>query len=167
MAKKDEIVADLKDLLETDNTRSKIGRIWEIYDEIVELQKKGVSMKNIEARLNGRGFALKPGNLSSYLYQIKKKMEAGKVTAPVEPTPRPARGTKPKPEKAAAKAGKGEIKSPATPDLMDGKKPETPAVGNESEEDLTDKQKRERKASQYLSNDETSSYISNFIKPKE
>lgn len=81
MAKKEDIVADLKNLLETDTTRTKMGRIWEVYDEIVELQQGGVSMKNIEARLNERGFALKPGNLTSYLCQIRKKKGIEKTVA--------------------------------------------------------------------------------------
>lgn len=88
MAKKEEIVADLKHLLETDQTRTKMGRIWEIYEEIVELQQGGVSMKNIETLLNARGFALKPGNLTSYLCQIRKKKGIEKIVARHEQKPK-------------------------------------------------------------------------------
>jgi hypothetical protein len=95
MAKKEEIVASLKNLLETDTTRSKIGKIWEVFDEIVELQHAGVRMANIEARLNERGFDLKPGNLATYLYQIRKKKGIEKtITAKKEPKPKKTK-TKP------------------------------------------------------------------------
>jgi hypothetical protein len=114
MAKKEEIVADLKELLETDPNRSKVGRIWEVYDEIMELKLGGVSMKNIEERLNARGFGLKPGNLASYLYQIRKKKKG--VVASVEPTQSGA-----KQEKPARVQRKGK-KGPATPDSLDEKK---------------------------------------------
>lgn len=108
MAKKEDIVADLKELMETDPNRSKVGRIWEVYDEIMELKLGGVSMKNIEERLNARGFGLKPGNLASYLYQIRQKKKG--VVAPVGPTR--SEGVE------QTTPGKGK-KGPATPDLLD------------------------------------------------
>lgn len=86
VAKKEDIVAGLKDLLETDTTRTKMGKIWEVYAEIVALQQAGVSIKNIETRLNERGFDLQPGNLTSYLYQIRKKKGIEKAVA-VAPAP--------------------------------------------------------------------------------
>ncbi|CAM3685410.1 hypothetical protein [Polaromonas hydrogenivorans] len=81
MARKEDVVADLKSLLETDTERSKMVQIWEVYKEIVELQQAGIRMKYIEARLNERGFALKPGNLTSYLSQIRKKKGIQKTIA--------------------------------------------------------------------------------------
>ena len=74
MTKKAEIVADLKTLLEA-GARTKMGKVWEVYDELLELRQSGVSVSDIEAKLNSRGFNLKPGNLTSYMYQIKKKKE--------------------------------------------------------------------------------------------
>lgn len=116
MAKKEEIVADLKKLLETDTTRSKMGRIYEVYDEIVELQLAGVSIANIEASLNARGFDLKPGNLTSYLYQIRKKKSADWV--PGMPDRRGQ--SKPKAPRAP-KVKKPKGGGPATPGLTEGK----------------------------------------------
>lgn len=74
MTKKAEIVADLKTLLEA-GARTKMGKVWEVYDELLELRQSGVSVSDIEAKLNSRGFNLKPGNLTSYMHQIKKKKE--------------------------------------------------------------------------------------------
>lgn len=90
MPKKEDIVAGLKDLLETDTTRTKMGKIREVYAEIVALQQAGVSIKNIETRLNERGFDLQPGNLTSYLYQIRKKkgIEKAEAVAPAPGMPR-------------------------------------------------------------------------------
>lgn len=73
MAKTEDIIAGLKSLLTTDTDRSKMVQIGEVYKEIIELQQAGIRMKYIEARLNERGFDLKPGNLTSYLSQIRKK----------------------------------------------------------------------------------------------
>lgn len=73
MATREDIIAGLKSLLTTDTERSKMVQIGEVYQEIIELQQAGVRMKYIEARLNERGFGLKPGNLTSYLSQIRKK----------------------------------------------------------------------------------------------
>lgn len=77
MAKKEEVIADLDNLLNT--KRSKMGRIWEIYDELVSLRQSGVRVSVIEEKLNALGFDLKPGNLTSYMHQIKKKKERLKL----------------------------------------------------------------------------------------
>ena len=87
MTKKAEIVADLKTLLEA-GARTKMGKIWEIYDELLELRQAGVSVSDIEAKLNSRGFNLKPGNLTSYMHQIKKKKNTlGAVSQNKKPKP--------------------------------------------------------------------------------
>lgn len=87
MTKKAEIVADLKTLLEA-GARTKMGKVWEIYDELLELRQAGVSVSDIEAKLNSRGFNLKPGNLTSYMYQIKKKKNTlGAVSQNKNPKP--------------------------------------------------------------------------------
>ena len=72
MAKKSEVIADLNTLLES-SPRTRMGKIWEIYDELLALRRSGVSVADIEAKLNSMGFNLQPGNLTSYMYQIKKK----------------------------------------------------------------------------------------------
>jgi hypothetical protein len=79
VATKEDTIAGLKSLLTTDTDRSKMVQIGEVYKEIIELQQAGVRMKYIEARLNERGFGLKPGNLTSYLSQIRKKKGIQKV----------------------------------------------------------------------------------------
>lgn len=119
MATKEEIVADLRHLLETDQTRTKMGRIWEIYAEIVELQQGGVSMKNIEALLNARGFALKPGNLTSYLCQIRKKKGIEKVD---RTGPRSKKTVLAKP----VTAPKAPIQAPKKPVVQETEKPTNP-----------------------------------------
>ncbi|WP_156955113.1 hypothetical protein [Polaromonas glacialis] len=89
MATREDIIAGLKSLLTTDTERSKMIQIGEVYKEIIELQEAGVRMKYIEARLNERGFALKPGNLTSYLSQIRKKKGIQKTRAAQrEPNPK-------------------------------------------------------------------------------
>ena len=115
MATKEEIVAAFKHLLETDQTRTKMGRIWEIYAEIVELQQGGVSMKNIEALLNARGFALKPGNLTSYLCQIRKKKGIEKVAR-----------AGPKPKKTVLAKPVTAPKAPKKPVVQETEKPTSP-----------------------------------------
>ena len=56
-----------------------MGKIWEIYDELLALRQAGVSVSDIEEKLNSKGFNLQPGNLTSYMYQIKKKKEKLKL----------------------------------------------------------------------------------------
>ncbi len=72
------IVEKLNTLLLTDSTRAKKGRIFELFAEIIYLQKKGVSLARIEDCLNEVCFAndkLKKGCLKTYLYQIRKDKE--------------------------------------------------------------------------------------------
>nr|WP_181726140.1 hypothetical protein [Polaromonas sp.] len=79
VATREDTVTGLKSLLTTNTDRSKMVQIGEVYKEIIELQQAGVRLKYIEARLNERGFGLKPGNLTSYLSQIRKKKGIKKI----------------------------------------------------------------------------------------
>ncbi len=114
MAKKEAVLAKLDEVLEADTTRTKKGRIWPLYDKIVEMKKSGMSVTNIEAHLNklvftnGESDKLKPGSLTSYLYQIRKERGIEKV-APVERPPKNPKRRKGDLENA--KAGETESKS--------------------------------------------------------
>jgi hypothetical protein len=76
MARKDEIIADLKEFYDSDTTRTKIGRVREIYDVIEELRDGGMSLSNILEILNKKGFELKLQTLTSYLHTIKNERGA-------------------------------------------------------------------------------------------
>ena len=105
MTKKAEIVADLKTLLEA-GARTKMGKVWEVYDELLELRQSGVSVSDIEAKLNSRGFNLKPGNLTSYMYQIKKKKERENTSVTIK---EPKSPKLPKAPKAPAAPVQGQL----------------------------------------------------------
>lgn len=119
MSRKDDIINELKSSFDADTTRSKIGRVREIYDVIAELKDGGMSLKNIVEILNKPDFdlGLDAPTLASYLYMIRKKKGFDRVVAVQQATPQEAlKAAKPKPKKGKDK-GKG--KSPATPDLLD------------------------------------------------
>ena len=83
-----------------------MGKIWEIYDELLALRQSGVSVSDIEAKLNSRGFNLKPGNLTSYMYQIKKKKERENTSVTVK---EPKSPKLPKAPKAPAAPVQGQL----------------------------------------------------------
>ncbi len=105
MARKAEVIADLNTLLDS-SPRTRMGKIWEIYDELLALRQSGVSVSDIEAKLNSRGFNLKPGNLTSYMYQIKKKKERENTSVTVK---EPKSPKLPKAPKAPAAPVQGQL----------------------------------------------------------
>ena len=116
MTKKAEIVADLKTLLEA-GARTKMGKVWEVYDELLELRQSGVSVSDIEAKLNSRGFNLKPGNLTSYMYQIKKKKERENtsITTVLPAATSPKKISSKKPRKGRSKTQSSPAPTPTEP----------------------------------------------------
>lgn len=76
---KEELIASLRKLL-SDAPRTKMGRVFEIYDSLVDLRNSGVSAGDIEKLLNDKEgifkFDLPPGSLTSYMHRIKLKKAA-------------------------------------------------------------------------------------------
>ena len=81
MSKKEEIVEKIEGML-SDESRTKAGRVLWVYDKIVELQERGVTIAKIEEILNAVCFVddkLKSGSLKTYLYRIRKEKKKGKT----------------------------------------------------------------------------------------
>lgn len=167
MSRKDDIITELKSSFDADTTRSKIGRVREIYDVIAELKDGGMSLKNIVEILNKPDFnlGLDAPTLASYLYMIRKKKGLDRVVVVQQAQPQEA------PQAIKPGKGKGQSKSPASPDLMDKEKhgaTAKPEMREEEPEVLTARQKREKYSSQYDKTDETSSFLkTTIIKQKD
>lgn len=116
MAKKSEVIADLNTLLES-SPRTRMGKIWEIYDELLALRQSGVSVSDIEAKLNSMGFNLQPGNLTSYMYQIKKKKERENtsITTVLPVAASPKKPSSKKPRKGGSKTESSPAGTPTEP----------------------------------------------------
>ena len=75
MSKRDEVDEKIEGLL-SEESRTKTGRVLWLYDKIVELQERGVTIATIEEILNDVCFIedkLKKGSLKTYLYRIRRK----------------------------------------------------------------------------------------------
>jgi hypothetical protein len=85
-----QLVNDSLESLLNDATRTKRGRIFELYETIIGFRTKGVSIAKIENCLNEVCFAddnLAKGSLKTYLTRIRKEKEKKRAngTAPVTP----------------------------------------------------------------------------------
>jgi len=88
--KQEQLVGDSLESLLNDATRTKKGRIFELYETIIGFRTKGVSIAKIENCLNEVCFAddnLAKGSLKTYLTRIRKEKEKKRAngTAPVTP----------------------------------------------------------------------------------
>ena len=80
---REQLVNDLLESLLNNASRTKKGRIFEIYETIIELQTKGVSIAKIEKCLNAVCFVDDPlakGSLKTYLSRIRKEKKKSSVT---------------------------------------------------------------------------------------
>ena len=86
----EQLVGDSLESLLNDATRTKKGRIFELYETIIGFRTKGVSIAKIENCLNEVCFAddnLAKGSLKTYLTRIRKEKENKRTngTSPVTP----------------------------------------------------------------------------------
>ena len=120
---REQLVNDLFESLRNNASRTKRGRIFEIYETIIELRTKGVSIAKIEKCLNAVCFVddnLAKGSLKTYLSRIRKEKEkpsgtGGGATAVIASSPLP-----PPDKKSVVKEGaESSRKSPSNglPDL--------------------------------------------------
>lgn len=114
MAHKEELIAGLQKLMRSDDIkRSRMGRIFEIYDTLVDLRNSGVKAADIETLLNDPtgvfNFDLAPGSLTSYMHRIKLKKAASRVERRVA-VAAVGSAAPPKPQKPP---------EPASPGLLD------------------------------------------------
>lgn len=101
MTPKEELIAGLQKLMKSDDIkRSKMGRVFEIYDTLVELRNAGVKAGDIENLLNDPAgvfnFELPTGSLTSYMHRIKLKKAANRIERRVVAAVEPAALQKPK-----------------------------------------------------------------------
>jgi hypothetical protein len=95
--KREQLVSDLLESLRNNASWTKRGRIFEIYETIIELRTKGVSIAKIEKCLNAVCFVddnLAKGSLKTYLSRIRKEKEkpsgtGGGATAVIASSPLP------------------------------------------------------------------------------
>lgn len=126
VAKSEVIVGELQKVFDTDQSRTKMGRLREMFDAIEKKRDGGMSLEKIRLVLEENGFVIRLPTLTQYLHRIRQErgLESVSDQGPVaESKPKPERPKGPK----AARPGKGkdQDKSPASPDLMD-KEPEKP-----------------------------------------
>ena len=120
MTDKKDLIDGLQNLMKSDGiVRSKMGRVYEIYDTLVELRNSGVKASDIEILLNNPAgvfkFDLPPGSLTSYMHRIKLKKAAAMVRR------LPA-------ESIEAKPKKPKTNTPAAPVVMDEGTPKKPTA---------------------------------------
>lgn len=132
MTPKEELIAGLQKLMKSDDIkRSKMGRVFEIYDTLVDLRNAGVKAGDIENLLNDPAgvfnFELPTGSLTSYMHRIKLKKAANRIERRVVAAVEPAAPPKTKPRKA---------KASATPVVLDGGKPVAPRTTTATSDDV-------------------------------
>jgi hypothetical protein len=134
MAKKEVIVNTLDAAAEKDESRSLVGRINEIFDEITQKQAIGMSNAKIIEALNQVGFELDEKSFKAVLFRVRKKRGLTKTIS----------------RKGAKKPGKA---SPNPNPSPTEKKIDSPAVEEAAEVSgqLSSKQKREKHADKYAS----------------
>lgn len=105
----------IRALVRDQNSRSMIGRIRDLFDDIVIAQKSGISNKKIVQTLNGRGYDLPIRTFESIMYRLRKEREKNVTPGLAEPraqTPRENPGENKSPS-VSTPAMKGKITNPA------------------------------------------------------
>jgi len=112
MAKKAAIVEALDAAAEKDSNRSLVGRVEEIYDDIAEKQRIGVSNATIIEALNKVGFNLTEQSFKAVMFRVRKKRGLAKSIAKRGESNKAKPATTEKKSTQAEASGQGEATKP-------------------------------------------------------
>ena len=123
----------LRELAQSSEHRSKIGRLRSVYAEVLEAQRAGVSNSKIVETLNAQGFGLTIKTFETMLYRIRREQakatsNAERVHAPVSEKPA-THG----PRVHAAGTADSPAASPQDSTPRKEEKPEGPKITNPAE----------------------------------
>lgn len=120
VAKSEVIVGELQKVFDTDQSRTKMGRLREMFDAIEKKREGGMSLEKIRLVLEENGFVIRLPTLTQYLHRIRQERGLESVSDQVPVAESKTKPERPKGPKAARPGkGKGQDKSPAAPDVLD------------------------------------------------
>ncbi len=152
---KDSVAEALRALADS-KSRPETARLREVFDEIEAALASGVSRAAILQTLHDQGFTMTPKSFESALYRVRKqRMKAG-----VKPHAAPAVPAQPRGETPAAAPR-------LTPKEEGPTSAPIPAAQGDDLEGLTTKERRERRADQYIKPETTNPLLRNLKEKKQ
>lgn len=127
------VAASLRALATANQGRSKIGRIRELYPEIENAKKAGVSLEKILETLNEQGLDMKLASFKTMLHRVRKEVVVDKKAMPAIPQP------------ASFTPRKDDF-----PQVPENEVVGADSVSNDDLEGLSAKQRREKRADQFI-----------------
>lgn len=159
MDKTEKTIEALRVLIATDQDRSDTARLRDIYEGVEAARKAGVSREKIWQTLQEQGFKLTLRGFDTALHRIRRERKAAAGIALKAP------------QSTSERAPRPPTPTPAAPETQVGESPAEVQVDPDRNTELADdglpltpKQRRERRAAQYIKSGPGNSLVSKLIK---